>query len=192
MFVMPQMFHLIMQFMFKYRVRCCLMMTWIMSWIRRWSCRHWHWRRNRRIVVMMMVMNRIWLSWSNDRIIWINMNGWEANRRSSLINCDVSNRASSRDRDVLSQVQWQSMLESAVMLIVNCDSILRMFSSDRDLKGLMSLNWISTMTFFSSKVLILHMISNNHILLRTNADVQHSIIARLQSCSTLNVYLETK
>lgn len=84
------------------------------------------------------------------------------------------------------------MLESAVVLVIDRDSVLRVLRSDSDLKRLVSLDRVSAVTLFGSPVLILEMIPNDDILLRTHADVQHNIVSRLQCCSALNVYLKTK
>lgn len=84
------------------------------------------------------------------------------------------------------------MHKRAEMLIVDHNPVLIMLSGNCNLKRLMSLDGISTMTFLGSPVLVLEMISDDHVLLRTNADVQHNIIARLQSCSALKVELKTE
>lgn len=140
----------------------------------------WHRRRYRR-----MVVNRV--SGGYNRIAWVNVN-----RMTRLVDGNISDCTSSADRYVSRQVQWQAMNESAEILAVYRNLVNRWFRSDRNLKRLMSLNRIPTMTFLSPPNLIFKVIANNCIFLRSDTDVEHCIISWFQSRTALNINLTTK
>lgn len=131
-----------------------------------------------------------WMNWMNGmNWMWSNMDRRADRRRSRLIHSDVGNGASSTDGHELRQVHGQAMSKGCEMLTVDLDLVKRSFSCDRDLERLMSLYWVSTMSFFRSQHLILHVSSDDTVFLRPNANVEHHVIPRTESCPFLNVYL---
>lgn len=155
-------------------------MSWVKSGI--WGRRNWE--RHRRWGWWVMMNREARMSWSRNG--WINWLSWC--ERSNILNYDVSDRASSTDRNISGLTQRQAMRECAKVLAVDGDSILRMFSGDCDFKRLMGLNRIPPVALFSSRHLVQQMVSHDCVFLRTNIDLKHRVIPRLQSCATLNVY----
>lgn len=133
---MLQVTHFFLKFMFKYRVRSWVLMSWIQSWIR-WWCRWRHrwWRRH-------MMMG--WISWGTwwNRVDWMVMDRWKSWGRdgSNTFQQNVGNRTSSTDRNVASQVQRQTVVEGAEMPTINGDAVHRMLRGDSNFKRLVSLN----------------------------------------------------
>lgn len=82
------------------------------------------------------------------------------------------------------------MGKSTVMLTVDRNPVNSCVTVDYDLERLMGLNWAATMTFFAPILVVLKVIANNAVLLRTNAEVKHHVVSWLQCGATLNIYLK--
>lgn len=81
------------------------------------------------------------------------------------------------------------MREGAEMVSVNRNPVLRVFRGYRDLERLMRLDGIATVTFFSPKDLIFHVVPDDRIFLRPDTQMKHHIVPWLQSRSRLEVDL---
>lgn len=77
------------------------------------------------------------------------------------------------------------------MLPVDRDPVNRVLGGDSNLERLISLNWIAAVALFVAPNLILQMITNDHVLLRPHAEVEHHIVPGTQSRAALNRNLTT-